>query len=126
VPETTPGEDAANLTALLCDYGGLWEITKTPNGYTAQRRPPPAPPAVFTVETVGALRALLEHGYDTAKLGGVLRDFGSKWEIERLDPGSAWVAVSRDGGFTQVIAAGDLDTLRSTLGMTSTDHTSAR
>src|ERR1035438_1018972 len=32
VPETTPGDDAADLTALLCDFGGLWTITRTPNG----------------------------------------------------------------------------------------------
>ena len=115
MPETTPGDDAADLTALLCDFGGLWTITRTPNGYTAQRRRAPAPPVVFTAETVGALRALLEHGYDTAKFAGVLRDFGSEWEIERLDPGSAWVAVSRDGGHTRVIAAGDLDSLRASL-----------
>jgi hypothetical protein len=113
MPETMPGDDAANLTALLCDYGGLWEITKTPHGYRAQRRPLPAPPLIFTAGTVPGLRELLEHGYDTAKLAGILRDFAAGWEIEHLDPGSAWVAVSRD--LTQIITAADLDSLRTTL-----------
>jgi hypothetical protein len=126
VPEATPGDDAANLTALLYDYGGLWEITKIPNGYTAKRRPLAAPPAVFTAETVGALRALLEHGYDTAKLAAIVRDFGGQWEVEHLDPGSAWVAVSHNGHHAQIIAAEDLDSLRSTLAITNTDHTPAQ
>ena len=126
MPEATPGDDAANLTALLYDYGGLWEITKIPNGYTAKRRPLAAPPAVFTAETVGALRALLEHGYDTAKLAAIVADFADQWEVERLDPGSAWVAVSRDGHLTQIITAEDLDSLRDTLVMTNADHTPAQ
>jgi hypothetical protein len=116
VPDTSP-DDAADLTALLSDYGGLWQITKTQHGYTATRRPPPpAPPAVFTAETIAALRELLEYGYDTRKLAGVQRDFGSRWEIEHLDPGSAWVAVSHDGDTCHVLAASDLDSLRSKLG----------
>jgi hypothetical protein len=44
-----------------------------------------------------------------------MRDYGAEWDIERLDPGSIWVAVSRDGALTRVIAAGDLDSLRSKL-----------
>ena len=110
VPGTSP-DDAANLTALLYDYGGLWQIAKTPQGYRAQRRPVTASPAVLTAETVPALRGLLEHGYDTGKLAVLMRDF-AQWEIERLDPGSAWVAVIRDGDPAQVITAADLDTLR--------------
>jgi hypothetical protein len=114
VSDTSP-DDAASLTALLYDYGGLWQITKTPQGYRAQRRPVTAPPAIFTAKTVLALRGLLEHGYDTGKLAAIVRDFGSQWEVERLDPGSAWVAVSRDGSHTRVIAASELDSLRSCL-----------
>ena len=60
---------------------------------------------------MAALRELLEHGYDTGKLAELIRDFGGKWEIERLDPGSAWVAVSRDGNLTRLITAGDLRSL---------------
>jgi hypothetical protein len=123
MPDTSP-DDAANLTTLLYDYGGLWQITKTPHGYRAQRRPLTASPAVLTAETVPALRGLLEHGYDTGKLAELMRDF-TQWEIERLDPGSAWVAVSRDGHRTQIIAAADLDSLRDTLGKASADHTPA-
>jgi hypothetical protein len=118
VPETMPSpaaDDAASLTALLCEFGGLWDITKTPHGYTAKRRTLPAPPLVFTAGTVPALRGLLEHGYDTGKLADLPRDFAAGWEIEQLDPGSAWAAVSRDGDLTQVITAADLDSLRSRL-----------
>ena len=126
MPDTTPGpasDAAASLTALLGEFGGLWQISKTSHGYTAQRRPPPAPPVVLTAGTVAALRELLQHGYDTGKLAAIVADFGSQWEVERLDPGSTWVAVSHDGRRTQIIAAEDLDSLRSTVVMASTDHT---
>jgi hypothetical protein len=46
------------------------------------------------------------------KLRAVLRDFGAAWEIERVPPGAAWVAVTRRGSWVHVIAAHDLDTLR--------------
>src|ERR1022692_3202957 len=78
MPDTTPGpasDAAASLTALLGDFGGLWQISKTPHGYTAQRRPPPAPPLVLTAGTVAALRELLQHGYDTVKLAAIVADF---------------------------------------------------
>jgi hypothetical protein len=128
MPDTTPGmtsDAAASLTALLGQFGGLWQISKTPHGYTAQRRPPPAPPLVLTAGTVATLRELLQHGYDTGKLAAIMADFGGQWELERLDPGTVWVAASRDGHHTQIIAAEDLDTLRDTLIMASTDHTPA-
>src|ERR1035438_2359190 len=52
MPHTTPSpasdDTAASLTALLGEFGGLWQISKTPHGYTAKRRPPPAPPLAFT------------------------------------------------------------------------------
>jgi hypothetical protein len=111
------GDDAANLTALLRDYGQLWEIGRTPKGVRAQQRRSPAPPAVFTAPTVAALRELLEHGYDPATLGAVNRDYGGEWQIEHIDPGSAWIALSRgDDDLIQVIAANDLGTLRGSLG----------
>ena len=129
MPDTTPGpasdDTATSLTVLLGEFGGLWQISKTPHGYTAQRRPPPAPPVVLTAGTVAALRQLLQHGYDTGKLAAIMADFGSQWHVERLDPGSAWVAVSHDGHLTQIIAAEDLDSLRCMLAMASTDHTPA-
>ena len=130
MPDTTPApasdDTAASLTALLGEFGGLWQISRTSHGYTAQRRPPPAPPLAFTAGTVAALRELLQHGYDTGKLAAIMADFGGQWELERLDPGSAWVAVSHDGHRTQIIAAEDLDSLRSTLAMACTDHTPRR
>src|ERR1017187_7149621 len=75
MPDTTPApasDDAASLTALLVEFGGLWQISKTPHGYTAQRRPPPAPPLVLTAGTVPALRQLLQYGYDTGKLAAIV------------------------------------------------------
>jgi hypothetical protein len=111
------GDDAASLTALTSDYGQLWEISRTPKGVRAQKRNSPAPPVVFTAPTVPALRELLEHGYDPATLAAVIRDFGGEWQVEHIDPGSAWIALSRgDDGLIQVIAANDLGTLRNSLG----------
>ena len=112
------GDDAASLTALMSDYGGpLCEITRTPLGYKATRRHLPPSPLVFTAATVPALREMLEHGYDPAKLAAVIRDFGGEWQVEHIDPGSAWIALSRDDdGLIRVVAANDLDTLRSSLG----------
>ena len=112
------GDDAASLTALMRDYGGpRCEITKTPHGYRATRRSPPADPLVFTATTVAGLRELLEHGYDPGRLAAVIRDFGGEWQIERIDPGSAWIALScGDDGVIRVIAASDLGSLRSNLG----------
>jgi hypothetical protein len=120
MPDTMPGSpqdpaatDAASLTGLLSDYGALWDITRTSRGYTARQRPRPAPPAVLTAATIPALRELLEHGYDTAALAALTRDF-TAWQIEHVDPGSTWVAISRDRP-AQVITASDLDGLRASL-----------
>jgi hypothetical protein len=51
----------------------------------------------------------------SGKLAGLFHEYGRSWEIEHLDPGSAWVAVTRNGSFVQVIAAHDLDELRAGL-----------
>ena len=51
----------------------------------------------------------------SGKLAGLFREFGHSWEIEQLDPGSAWVAVTRNRSFVQVISAHDLDELRAEL-----------
>jgi hypothetical protein len=114
----TGGDDAVSLTALLRDYGGpLCEITRTPQGYRAATRSPSASPVVFTAATVPALRELLEHGYDPATLAAVISDFGGEWQVERIDLGSAWIALSHGGGgLIRVIAANDLDRLRGSLG----------
>src|SRR6266851_6436254 len=110
------GDDAASLTALMTDYGGLWEISRTPKGVRAQRRHSPAPPVVFTAPTAAALREMLEHGYDPAELAAVIRDFGGEWQVEPINPGSAWIALSRgDDGVIRVVAASDLASLRDTL-----------
>src|ERR1700733_7919867 len=63
-----------------------------------------------TVDVGGALG---DRGEDErTQLRAVMRDFGPAWEIERVPPGAAWVAVTRGGSWVHVIAAHDLDTLR--------------
>jgi|ERR1035438_3113177 hypothetical protein len=101
-----------SLTGLLTEFGALWDIISGLRGFTAQRRPPPSRPVVFTAATAAALRQLLEHGYDTAKLAAIMREFSGTWEIEHVDPGSEWIAVTRQRGSLQMIAAPDLDSLR--------------
>ena len=116
----TGDDDAANLTALLHDYGGpLCEITRTPKGYRAATRSPSASPVVFTAATVPALRELLEHGYDPATLAAVISDYGGDWQIEHIDPGTTWIALSHGGdGLIRGIAANDLGALQRSLGRT--------
>jgi hypothetical protein len=48
-------------------------------------------------------------GDEQVQLRGLLLDYGDRWEIER---GAAWVACTRSGSFTHVIAAHSLDDLR--------------
>ncbi len=107
--------DAASFTSLTSDYGAIWELTRKPRGFRAQRRPLPAHPVILTAETIPELRELLEHGYDPRVLAAILRDHHASWQIEQLDPGSAWLAISRDPGHTQVITAADLPALRGKL-----------
>ena len=65
---------------------------------------------------------MLEHGYDPAKLAAVVHDLGGEWQVEHIDPGSAWIALSRDDdGLIRVVAANDLDTLRGSLGRSPGD-----
>jgi hypothetical protein len=58
---------------------------------------------------------------DSGKLAGLFREYGHRWEIEHLDPGSAWVAVTRNGSFVRVIAAHDLDELGAELKKAATE-----
>jgi hypothetical protein len=53
-----------------------------------------------------------EVGDEQGKLRGLLLDYGDRWEIEQ---GAAWVACTRNGSFTHVIAAHSLDDLRAKL-----------
>jgi hypothetical protein len=63
--------------------------------------------------TVDAGGTLGDRGEDErTQLRAVMREFGPAWEIERVPPGAAWVAVTRRGSWVHVIAAHDLDTLR--------------
>jgi hypothetical protein len=69
--------------------------------------------AVGDREPVGVGGTLGDRGEDErTQLRAVMRDFGPAWEIERVPPGAAWVAVTRRGSWVHVIAAHDLDTLR--------------
>jgi hypothetical protein len=110
-----PDEGAASLTRLWTEFGALWEITRTAQGYQATRRSRPAPPAtVLVAETAPAMREMLRHGYDTRKLAGIMGDFSAGWHVERLDPGSAWIAISRSDP-AQLVTAPGLDMLRDEL-----------
>ena len=53
-----------------------------------------------------------EAGDERGKLRGLLLDYGGRWEIEQ---GAAWVACTRNGSFTHVVAAHSLDDLRAKL-----------
>jgi hypothetical protein len=46
---------------------------------------------------------------EQGKLRRLLLEYGGRWEIEL---GAAWVACTRNGSFTHVIAAHSLDDLR--------------
>jgi hypothetical protein len=111
MPETTPAYDTAGLTGLWTEFGALWEITTTEQGYQARRRRTP-PPLTLTAASVPAMRALLKHGYDPADLIALTGDLGPGWVIERIDPGHAWAAIPRDDP-AQMITAPDFPDLRS-------------
>jgi hypothetical protein len=113
--------DAASFTHLTSDYGALWELTRKPRGFQAQRRPLPAHPVILTAETIPALRELLEHGYDPRALAAIFRDHHAAWQIEQLDPGSAWLAISRGPGHIQVITAAGLPALGEEIRRAETD-----
>jgi hypothetical protein len=74
----------------------------------------PLPLIVLTAQTAPALRELLKHGYDTTQLAALMRDFGARWDIERVDPGTAWIAISRDHP-AQLITAASLGSLQASL-----------
>lgn len=61
-----------------------------------------------------------EAGDEQGKLRGLLLDFGHHWEIEQ---GAAWVACTRNGSFTHVIAAHTLDDLRAKMEAAAHEHT---
>ena len=47
-----------------------------------------------------------------ASLAKLFRDFGQRWEIERVERGAEWVACRRNGSFVDIIGARDLGALR--------------
>lgn len=49
-----------------------------------------------------------------ASLAKLFRDFGNRWEIEKVQRGTEWIAVQRDTGsdYIRVVAAHDLHGLR--------------
>jgi hypothetical protein len=42
----------------------------------------------------------------------LFREFGQRWEIERVERGTEWVACRRDGGDVEIIGARDVGGLR--------------
>jgi hypothetical protein len=47
-----------------------------------------------------------------ASLAKLFRDYGERWEIERVERNTEWVACRRDGGLIDIITARDLAGLR--------------
>ena len=47
-------------------------------------------------------------------LARLFRDFGDRWEIEKVQRGVEWVAVQRESGgdYVRVVSGRDLDALR--------------
>jgi hypothetical protein len=73
---------------------------------------------------VGGGGTLGDRGEDErTQLRAVMRDFGPAWEIERVPPGAAWVAVTRRGSWVHVIAAHDLGTLRTKIEAAQSEET---
>jgi hypothetical protein len=47
-----------------------------------------------------------------ASLAKLFREYGQRWEIERVERGTEWVACRRDGDLIDIIGARDLGALR--------------
>jgi hypothetical protein len=48
-----------------------------------------------------------------ASLARLIKDYGDRWVVEKIERGAEWVACQRDGdGFITIIAARDLGGLR--------------
>jgi hypothetical protein len=47
-----------------------------------------------------------------ASLARLFRDHSERWEIERVERGTEWVACRRDSDFIDIIGARDLAALR--------------
>jgi len=47
-----------------------------------------------------------------ASLARLFREYGDRFEIERVERGTEWVACRRDGEFIDIIGARDLAALR--------------
>ena len=47
-----------------------------------------------------------------ASLARLFREYGDRWEIERVERGTEWVACRRDGEIIDIIGARDLGALR--------------
>jgi hypothetical protein len=47
-----------------------------------------------------------------ASLAKLFREYGERWEIERVERGAEWVACRRNGSFIDLIGARDLGALR--------------
>jgi hypothetical protein len=53
-----------------------------------------------------------------ASLAKLFRDYGDRWEIERIPTGTQWIAIDRDtsGPYIRLIAAHNIEALRFRIG----------
>jgi len=51
---------------------------------------------------------------DDASLAKVFRDYGERWEIEKVKRGTEWIGVLREtsGDYVRIVGGSDLDGLR--------------
>lgn len=63
-----------------------------------------------------------------ASLAKLFRDYGDRWEVEKIPRGTEWIAVDRDtsGDYIRVIAAHDLHALRFRLAQAESDEPEER
>jgi len=63
-----------------------------------------------------------------ASLARLYREFGDRWDIEPIPPGTKWVAVQRDSGgdLVVMVAAHDVHALRFRMNATERDEPEER
>jgi hypothetical protein len=59
-----------------------------------------------------------------ASLTKLYREFGDRWDIEQMPPGTKWVAVLRESGgdYVRMVAAHDVHVLRFRMSATERDE----
>lgn len=115
-----------DLARLRYHWGDAYEITQADGTLRASRRDDGS---ALTADAARCLSTKIHADYRArpvprgihldrllaaGKLAALVREFAA-WEIESFDIGSAWIAVTRRGTLTHVLAAHDLDNLRAKL-----------